>query len=546
MLRRLDAQGHILAHRQVPIARFEVSTNGLGVTLEVPSGYTLDLAIWHIPGGEDDLIQSLGLIGSLETQRYFLWSSHTAYACPADLYLHLVHGHVYENHEVWPRYWRVCSELDAYALYVVLTGLLRATGKRMYDLLRTQVVFSVIARQAKDGGWYHGEWTQDMESHHRLVNGAIVMLTAYLGEYEDPVVRTALEKGMAFLVRHTQKITAGTWFMHDSLEADVHSLAKYPFPYARSTALGKSVGNMLILNTHLDSLIALDLYAHTTSDTQYADVAASARKAACVVLNLRTAEFLYRLLCRILELTQLPKDEAMRLPATTRIIKRLGWKYLAPRMHLIKAIFPRLVMPNGFVDRSLCQKDHSTRYQSVHVLDLVRYQRRYPQDGFWPIVRRTLEYTQHSSIRAHWMEDKTRQDALGFWAEALYHLCLLDPEPQYRAWLAEAILDLEDYGLGLPPSLLGSNAEAIAPTLQCPCPSPVDRRLRVANLSRGDTIEWLIVNPTHQESPLRWETSLNVEMVWHRSDAALHSDAEDFPQIPQRGWIHGIGRGSPP
>ncbi|NWG75112.1 MAG: hypothetical protein HXY24_10980, partial [Rubrivivax sp.] len=62
-----------------------------------------------------------------------------------------MHGHIYENHEVWPNYWRVCSELDAYALYVTLTGLLRATGKKLYDLLRTQVVFSVIARQAEDG-----------------------------------------------------------------------------------------------------------------------------------------------------------------------------------------------------------------------------------------------------------------------------------------------------------------------------------------------------------------------------------------------------------
>ena len=103
------------------------------------------------------MLPSLTTLGTLERQSYFLWSSHTTYERPADVYLHLVNGHVYENHEVWPKYRRVCSELDAYALYVTLGGLLRATGKRLYALLRTQIVTSVIDRQATDGGWYHGE-----------------------------------------------------------------------------------------------------------------------------------------------------------------------------------------------------------------------------------------------------------------------------------------------------------------------------------------------------------------------------------------------------
>jgi hypothetical protein len=41
-----------------------------------------------------------------------------------------------------------------------------------------------------------------------------------------------------------------------------------------------------------------------------------------------------------------------------------------------------------------------------------------------------------------------------FWAEALHHICLQTTAPEHLAWLAEAIFDLEDLELGIPPSLL--------------------------------------------------------------------------------------------
>ena len=59
------------------------------------------------------------LICCRRPQRSALWNGsrtscgapHTTYERPADVYP----GHVYENHEVWPKYRRACSELDAYA-----------------------------------------------------------------------------------------------------------------------------------------------------------------------------------------------------------------------------------------------------------------------------------------------------------------------------------------------------------------------------------------------------------------------------------------------
>lgn len=540
VLRRLDKDCHILAHRPAHLAGFDGSAAGLSAQIDQPAGYVVDFVIWRLPAHEPELLLSLDHLTALERQRYFLWSSHTAYACPADLYLHWVHGHVYENHEVWPKYCRVCSELDAYALYLTLTGLLRATGKNLYDLLRTQVVFSVIARQAEDGGWYHGEWTGGMESHYRLVNGAVQMLTAHLEQYEDKTARGSLEKAVAFLAARSHRLDVGAWFMHDSLEANVQGMHEYPFAWSTSTALGKETTNMLILNTHLDSTIALDRYAEVTNDGQYQSLVASAKDSAMAVLMLRPSEWFYRLIFKILDLTLLPKLTAERLPLPKRIIKRIGWKYIAPSLHRLKAILPRLVMPNGFIDRSLCQKGFSTRYQSVHVWDLVRYMRRFPGDRIASVVKLALDYTYHGNMREHWRESTERQDAFGFWIEALYHFCLIDSDPKLRHWLAEAAIDAENLGLGLPPSVLGTNNEAIRLEEQRPCPVPADEGLRVINLSRGEHAEYIVVNCTKQALPLEWRIPPSQKVVWMDKNDLLNSNDKPPPLITSQGWATGI------
>lgn len=540
--RRVDGEGHVLGQARAEISGFSNRRGETTIELRIAAGHCLDVVLWRLPPSDRTLAMELSQAETLERQPLFLWSSHTRYEGAGDLYLHLLFGHVYENHAVWPRYWHVCSELDAWALYVILAGLERATGKRLYGLLKRQVVLSVVARQAGDGGWYHGEWTGAMESHYRLVNAAVLMLAAYLEEDNDAGVRASLEKGTAFLVNRSQKLDAGVWFLHDSLERDSESIREYPFAWSSSTALGKAESNLLVLNTHLDSVIALDRYARATGDKRYAATSRSAHQATLAVLGLSPARWLYRPLFRILDLTLLPKERAMALPVHLRAIKRVGWKYLVPILHRIKAVFPRLVMPNGFIDRGLCQRGFSTRYQSVNVWDLVRYLGCFEDERIGTVLSRALDYTYRGPLRSHWKEDATRHDALGFWAEALYRLCLMDSEPKYRRWLGEAILDVEEAGIGLPPSCLGGNAEALPPAGQRPCPSPSDSRLRVVNLSRGDTVELLVVNPAADALPLVWQRAPQGVLAWTASDHSLSANPAGFSSVPGRGWLLGTAR----
>ena len=546
MLRSLDRDGHILSMQTVELTGASVSISTMSAEFMVPAEKNLDLVIWKFPPKQSSIVKDLKVpLFTLESHKMFLWSSHTTYQKPSDVYLHLIHGHVYENHEVWPKYWRVCSELDAYALYITLKGLENSTGKQLYSLLKAQIAYSVISRQAEDGGWYHGEWTDTMESHYRLHTAAILLLTAFYEETGDEMVLRSLQKAAKFSSRNTEKLNSGIWFYHDSLEQSPDMEKLYPFQFAKSRALGKSINNMLILNTHLDTTIALERHQQVTGDNQYSDLIESAKIATHAILELHSAEFLYRSLFRIIHLSFLPTQKGEALPVHLRALKRLGWKYLLPRLKKIKARFPRLVMPGGFIERDLIQGGGSVRYQPVNLMDLIRWQNIFHES--LPAVKSGVEFTINSGIRGRWKENRGQEDdSLGFWSEALYHLCLTNPDKQYRVWLAEAILDLEDNGLGISPSLMGSNPEAIPLTEQHPCPSPKNRSIRVVNLSHDTYIELLAINPTSKPLLLDWEIAPPESIIWTKGREAEASAKEDGDNItvPPSSWVWGRSESS--
>ena len=543
VVRTIDARGRILSEHPTTPARLEASSAGVTIDIEVPDDAHLDCAIWRLPPDAPDLVGGLERPLVLEMQAVFMWGSHTAFRGPADVYRYLVDGLVYENRFEWLRKRKICAENEAYALYVTLQGLELATGKHLYGLLKRQILFSVISRQSEDGGWYHGEWTDFMESHYRLHNGAVLLLEAALEERPDDSVRTALDKAAAFTARHTDRISLGLWFLHDSLEEDIDLLRRSGSALIPSRVLGKYPGTKLVLNTHLDSIVALDRYREVTGDNQYADEIASARATTRALLALRPAEPLYRLVYWAVGLTLLPATEAVQLPIALRAAKRMAREYLLPRLHWIKRKFPRMVMPGGLIERHLSMPHYDVNYQTVNIMDLVRLWRRFPDEDFQDVVKGAVNAVQETSLLKYWIESKQRQ-ALGYWPEALYHLCTISPAPEYRRYLAEAILIAEDAGLGLPPSLLGANPEAVRLDQRIPCPSPTDARLRIANLSCGGKREILAVNCGSSEIGLRFEWNASDLLVWTLADGQPIQSGTSSLHVPPRGWLLGTDRGA--
>ncbi|HMM75045.1 MAG TPA: hypothetical protein PJ986_05010 [Gammaproteobacteria bacterium] len=529
VLRWLDEQRRIRREEAADVAALALDGQAGGLTLHVPAGATLDCVLWDLPATLADELLSLD---TPEGQGLFLWGSHTVYRRPADLWRHLVHGHVYEDRYEWPLRRKTPSENDAHALGVCMGGLAHATGKRIYTLLARHLLLAVLDRQDADGGFRHGEWTEAREAHFRLHASAMHLMMDALSAAPDPAVRTALERAMAYATQQRDRTALGDWFLHDELELSKAGMDAGPFRWFPSTACGKSPTNMLVLNTHLDTLVALIRYRELTSDRQYDALIDSARAAAVGVLALRPMEALYGLLFRLFALTFLPTRRAAALPLPQRVLKRIAWRYLLPWLPRLKARWPRLVMPGGYVDRDLSLRTWSHRYLTVNAMDLARIARREPDSApYREVLGEALRFTARSGIAEKWREKEADRYSLGFLVEALYQTCTLDAAWPWRTQLAQAILACCDLDLGLSPSIFGHNCEIDTATGDYA--RAADPRLRVIAIHGRDVDEVLVINPDTEAVELDWARAPSAALVWRDADGRPIS--RDV-LLPPRGW----------
>lgn len=419
-----------------------------------------------------------------------------------------------------------------------MRGLGAANGHPLDRTLREAILDAVIRRQSEDGGWHHGEWTDDDEPHSRLHARGLHRLMDELETAPSDAMREALNEGVAFLAERTDTLDSGTWFLHDSLELSVESMPKRPFEWASSRAFGKSESNMLVLDTHLDTLVAFDRYRALTTEREYDTLIESARTSLCTVLEARPAEWPYRLLFGALGPSLLPTPLGRELPALQRAFMSIGWKSIAPNWHGVKRRFPRLVMPRGHVQRALTLRGIGTAHQAINTMDLVRHMRRFPADRdlIMPVLESAFDLVVAGDLRRRREEEPKARCALEFWAETSYHLCSFDrTDARCREWLADAMLRCEACELGQAPSLLGANAEAVPVADQIPMSIPADARLRVANLCTEDVAELIVVNPAAEPLPLAWGKPPPALLEW-RLDGAI---AGEEPVIPAGGWTWG-------
>jgi hypothetical protein len=541
--RTVDAHGRILSQQDALLHGFGGSAIQVWVDVDVVADTHLDFAIWRFPDA-GALLDALDAPTAIERQRWFLRSSHTVMRQLADVYQCLVHGWVYDNRFVWRRIWggyrwRICSENEAHSLYMALNGLERSTGRSLYGLLKRQIVVSLITRQSQDGGWHHGEWTDLNESHFRLHSAGLLVLAAAMEECPDPAVARALEAAARFLASKCDRTDVGLWFLHDALEESVErATSDGAPPWTPTRMLGASESNKLILNTHLDSMVALARYREVTGDVQHSAAVDSGRAAAQAVLAMRPAEWLYRLVYRAVSLTLFPADRASRLSLPLKVVRRLARERLNPALYRLKHRYPRFVMPGGLIDRHLSPKHFDMGYHPVNLMDVIRLSRRFPQDDYRAVVRGAVAAVTDNGLLQFWLESKHRQP-LGFWVEALYHLCVLDDASDDRARLAQAVLYAEDAGLGIPPALLGADPEAVAPAHQAPSPSPRDLRLRVVNLSHAGREEFLVVNVSREPVPLEWDAPPPADTRWTVAGGPQDYAPGVSLAVPARGWLRG-------
>ena len=496
--RSINADFSIAKEQQATLTKVSCTPNSCMVELLTLKDTSLDIVFWEF--SDDDVAEQLTSLSAVERHGTFLWGSHERATQASDLYRHLICGTVYDLRYSWPHNKKCFSENEAHALYTTYSGLEKATGKNLYRMLQQQIVLAVIHRQAEDGAWYHGMWTDETECHYRLHTSAVHMLMDEFERTSCDQVKAALEKGVAFLAQTHDTLDCGIWFLHDSLELNEAAMNSGPFQWIKRHTLGKSPTNMLVLNTHLDTSIAINRYQTLTRDDQYTALLTSALDSTRAVLGLKPANSLYRPLFWAIGLTLLPTETARQLKAPIRAIKRIAADYLIKLLPDIKAHFPRLVMPNGYIDRELCLRTWAVDYQTINLMDLARYAQAFPNSFDEGILDKAMAFTHDTGLIKRYRElPPGKRYATGFWVEALYHRCLAKNDIKYRKWLAEGMLECHDIGFGMVPSLLGSNCEAIPFEQQGPYPVPANPELNIAVLAQWQKVEVLIVNANEME-----------------------------------------------
>lgn len=506
----------IVSETTVWPAELRVTNQGLLMRLpNSPPNASTDIAILKLY--DSDIASELESLSVLETQGYFVLGSHTCISKPGDFYKHLVHGYIYEDRYSWPFKRRIFSENDAHALYLIARGLERATGKRIYRIIEQQIITAVLDRQSADGGFRHGEWTSGMESHFRLHCSAMHLIMDALSEEASRPLHDALKKGIEFLASKHDRTQVGVWFFHDELECTESGMQNAPFKWWPSRALGKAPQNMLVLNTHLDALVALDRYGALTGDSQYAPLVSSGFAAARAVLELKPMDWLYQLVFSAISLTLMPTERAKQLSLATRFWKRMGWKYFQRWLPRIKTRFPRLVMPGGYIDRELSLNVFAYDYLAVNLMDLVRAAHGAHAPIFAPFIAGIRSYYKKTGLAERVLEVPGRHYSIGFLAEALVLLCLGDPRPDILQQLADTLTLCVKKGIGLPPSILNGNREATPPAAWRSVPRARRNEIVVVNLSNSGLARCLILNLGHE--PITLDDALTMTEAW--GDSAL-------------------------
>jgi hypothetical protein len=191
-------------------------------------------------------------------------------------------------------------------------------------------------------------------------------------------------------------------------------------------------------------------------------------------------------------------------------------------------------MPNGYVDRNLTLNEFWHPYFLINIMDLLRFQMRFNIQRVEPVIQKALAFVERVGLEK-WLKDERTAYAVAFLAEALYLDCLRRPD-RSRAALAETVIALEKAGLGIPPSLLGCNAEFIRLSDQVPCPWPGSDGLRAINLSAAPRqLEVIILNCSDQERDTSIPSGYDQLAVLDQ-DSGTRKPVQGA-QVPAWGWI---------
>jgi len=405
VLRVYDGQGRIISSRQ---SSFIAETQDSYLRLTMPEGSDgrVEFPILRFETDREVFLNEINNTSQIEKLKVTK-AGWFFYEKINDVWDYFIDGYVYKaRHKSISRAWR-CQQ-QANTLYNYVNYLGEKTSKKIYSVLCDIIAYSIMISLPEDGRWRQGAATDIMETHTRHQIEGIHLLLSYYEKTHQQVFLEKAQRAMDYLISLSDKLAGGgIWFLHDSLESNSEDYALRYKDSFQTTAFGKSATNTLCLNTHLWTLIALHRMNELKPESRYRECYESGVKSLRTVLQSRRGQILYWLVYRLWDFLV-----SCSLRTKRRFINKLRWKYdrilkknILPRL---KKKFPRLHMPNGFIERDLGCSVHSNGYHFVNVRDLMLFYSLEKEPWLLPIIKKSVHYTIHGPLLRYISDNEPR------------------------------------------------------------------------------------------------------------------------------------------
>lgn len=525
--------GNIVKENQIETTQSD--ENGFHLNIPGDKNLTVELPIVFAIEGGDEFITQIVSTEPLEEQATKLDQLFN-YSQPGDVWDYLIAGNIYrlmayisdfKSNLSWP-----CQQ-TANSLYSYLVYLYELTGKQVYKFFYDLVAYSVMLNLDNQGRWRHGLWAPPiMETHVRFHVSGVCMLASYYKKTNRNIFLSKAQKAMDYIITLADDMEDDAlWFVHDSLEQkNMWDKYRYKNDFD-SNAFGKSRHNTLCLNTHIWTILGFCRLKEVSSDERYDCHINKGMAILEKVFDAKPAQGIYRLVYWLRDL--LINSHAKGAGRIARELKRRyekmlhGW--ILPYM---KKRFPRVNMPNGFIERDLTHSRISDIYHLATLDDLLMLYAYLPSQWLEDAIRKSMVYTHTSGFVKYYAQHGPVANI--FIEMLLLYSSMIDES--YLKLIPQYIAFLEELGIAASSDSL-SNMLIISDEIQI---RTDNERLKCFTTKHCKNFMALIVNPDDKPQKAKIEINsltkqkINLKIVdSNNKDISLDYNVE----IPANGFV---------
>ena len=373
--RDYDKNGNIICDSEKTLETVYLDRDGmLTITLPCPEAACIEFHAVTIHQNQEQSLHEITHFTG-EEKRHVKTFGFFDYSSLEHTWDHFTRGTLFHVDYTGKQSLRWECQQCANSLYGYLRYLHHVTQKGIYLTLCRQIAYCVMLSLPGDGRWRHGHWTDAMETHTRhQVEGIDLMVSAF-EDFGNEMFLQKSNKAMDFVLSIAETLDKNQlWFVHDTCESnqDIETLRSVFRDFFVSTAFGKSQGNTLCLNTHILTMAVLTRLNQHSSDTFYSQANEKAQVALQKVMHHKSGSLFYWGVYMV-------RDTLIRMYTLTNRFTfcKLSRKYtelLKKRvLPVLKKHYPRLLMPNGFLERDLSAVHVSDLYFLVNLQDFMVY-----------------------------------------------------------------------------------------------------------------------------------------------------------------------------